>query len=128
MFYIHTPFCEQLCWFCTCSKFITKDYDNVKEYLEYLYKEIDILFNFLNKNNIKLNVGTVFFGGGSPTILNREDLPNPYVPPPSWMSLGLPIFFTKFTKSLLSEILNDSEAEKGPPKPLVPKSHISNTI
>ena len=43
-------------------------------YLNYLYKEIDILFNFLNANNIKLNVGTVFFGGGSPTILNREDL------------------------------------------------------
>ena len=73
-FYIHIPFCEQLCWFCTCSKFITKDYEKVKDYLKYLYKEIDLLFNFLNANNIKLNVGTVFFGGGSPTILNREDL------------------------------------------------------
>ena len=74
LFYVHTPFCEQLCWFCTCSKFITKDYERVKDYLIYLYKEIDILFNFLNENKIKLNVGTVFFGGGSPTILNREDL------------------------------------------------------
>jgi oxygen-independent coproporphyrinogen III oxidase len=73
-FYVHIPFCEQLCWFCTCSKFITKSYDPVKEYLPYLYKEIDMLFNLLNENNIKLNVGTVFFGGGSPTILNREDL------------------------------------------------------
>ena len=73
-FYVHIPFCEQLCWFCTCSKFITKDYDKVKDYLKYLYKEIDLLFNFLNKNKIKLNVETVFFGGGSPTILNREDL------------------------------------------------------
>ena len=71
---MHIPFCEQLCWFCTCSKIITKDYNKVKEYLVYLYKEIDILFNFLNDNNIKLNVGTVFFGGGSPTILNRQDL------------------------------------------------------
>jgi len=73
-FYIHIPFCEQLCWFCTCSKFITKDYEKVKDYLNYLYKEIDILFTFLNKNKIQLNVGTVFFGGGSPTILNKEDL------------------------------------------------------
>jgi coproporphyrinogen III oxidase-like Fe-S oxidoreductase len=32
------------------------------------------LFNFLNENKINLNVGTVFFGGGSPTILNRDDL------------------------------------------------------
>jgi hypothetical protein len=33
-FYIHIPFCEQLCWFCTCSKFITKDYEKVKDYLK----------------------------------------------------------------------------------------------
>ena len=75
-FYVHIPFCEQLCWFCTCSKFITKDYEKVKDYLDYLYREIDLLFEHLNKNNIKLNVGTVFFGGGSPTILNKEDLKN----------------------------------------------------
>ncbi len=73
-FYVHIPFCEQLCWFCTCSKIITKDYKAVKDYLKYLYKELDLLFNYLNENKIKLNVGTVFFGGGSPTILNREDL------------------------------------------------------
>lgn len=73
-FYVHIPFCEQLCWFCTCSKFITKDYKNVTNFLSYLYKEIDLLFNFLNANNLKLNVGTVFFGGGSPTILSKEDL------------------------------------------------------
>ncbi len=73
-FYVHIPYCEQLCWFCTCSKVISKDYNKVKEYLIYLYKEIDILFNFLKQNNIQLNVETVFFGGGSPTILNREDL------------------------------------------------------
>ena len=73
-FYVHIPFCEQLCWFCTCSKIITKDYEKVKNYLIYLYKEIDILFSILKEKNIKLNVGTVFFGGGSPTILNERDL------------------------------------------------------
>ncbi len=75
-FYIHIPFCQQFCWFCTCSKFIVKDYKKVKDYLKYLYKEIDLLFNFLNENKIKLNVETVFLGGGSPTILKREDLKN----------------------------------------------------
>ena len=43
-FYVHIPFCEQLCYFCTCSKIITKDYGRVSEYLEYLYKEIDLLY------------------------------------------------------------------------------------
>jgi len=73
-FYVHIPFCEQLCWFCTCSKIITKDKDKVSSYLKYLNKEIDILFDILQKNKIKLNVSTVFFGGGSPTILSKSQL------------------------------------------------------
>ena len=73
-FYVHIPFCEQLCWFCTCSKFITKSYEPVKDYLVSLHKEIDLLFNVLGKNDIKLNVKTIYFGGGSPTILSKEDL------------------------------------------------------
>ena len=44
-FYVHIPFCEQLCWFCTCSKFITKDYENVKDYLKYLYNYYLILLS-----------------------------------------------------------------------------------
>ena len=55
-FYVHIPFCEQLCWFCTCSKFITKSYEPVKDYMVSLHKEVDLLFSILNKNNIKLNV------------------------------------------------------------------------
>ena len=73
-FYVHIPFCEQLCWFCTCSKFITKNYQNVKSYMTDLHREIDLLFSLLKNNNIKLNVKTLYFGGGSPTILNRDDL------------------------------------------------------
>jgi len=73
-FYVHIPFCEQLCWFCTCSKFITKDYGQVAHYLNYLHREIDLLFSFLRQNGIELNVSTVFFGGGSPTILTQDDL------------------------------------------------------
>lgn len=77
LFYIHTPFCEQLCWFCLCSKEITQDYSKVKKYLyDYLFKEIDMLFNFLQKNNLKLNVKEIYFGGGSPTYYNNEDFEN----------------------------------------------------
>ena len=74
IFYVHTPFCEQLCYFCTCSKEITKNYENVKSYLyKYLFKEIDLLFNFLEEKKIKLNVKEIYFGGGSPTYYKPED-------------------------------------------------------
>lgn len=73
-FYVHIPFCEELCYFCTCSKYITKDYSRVSKYLESLHTEINLLDDFLKENKIALNVGTVFFGGGSPTILSETDL------------------------------------------------------
>ena len=74
LFYVHTPFCEQLCYFCLCSKEITKNYENVKNYLyNYLFKEIDLLFDFLKKKKINLNVKEIYFGGGSPTYYNNED-------------------------------------------------------
>jgi len=77
IFYVHTPFCQQLCHFCLCSKFITQNYENAKEYLyKYLFKEIDLLFDFLNEEKIKLNVREIFFGGGSPTFYNRNDFKN----------------------------------------------------
>ena len=74
LFYVHTPFCEQLCYFCLCSKEITKNYESVKNYLyNYLFKEIDLLFNFLNEKKIVLNVKEIYFGGGSPTYYNDQD-------------------------------------------------------
>jgi oxygen-independent coproporphyrinogen-3 oxidase len=51
LFYVHTPFCEQLCNFCLCSKEITRDYEKVKDYLyKYLLKEIDMLEDHLIRN------------------------------------------------------------------------------
>ncbi len=74
LFYVHTPFCEQLCNFCLCSKEITKDYDRVKDYLyNYLSKEIDLLEDHLNKNKINFNFKEIYFGGGSPTYYKDED-------------------------------------------------------
>ena len=74
LFYVHTPFCEQLCYFCLCSKVITSNYDTVKDYLyNHLSKEFDLLENFLNENNIKLNFKEIYLGGGSPTYYKEEE-------------------------------------------------------
>ena len=58
MLYIHTPFCEELCYFCLCSKSITKDYSKVHKYLyESLFKEIDLYEKLMQDNGQKINVG-----------------------------------------------------------------------
>lgn len=74
LFYVHTPFCEQLCNFCLCSKEITKDYSRVKDYLyTYLIKEINLLEEHLIKNKVKFNFKEIYFGGGSPTYYQEKD-------------------------------------------------------
>ena len=74
VFYVHTPFCEQLCYFCLCSKEITKDYEKVSNYLyNYLFKEIDMLFDFFDENQINPNIKEIYFGGGSPTYYSEDD-------------------------------------------------------
>ena len=58
LFYVHTPFCEQLCNFCLCSKEITQDYERVKEYLyKYLSKEFASKFSIHahKKSTLELN-------------------------------------------------------------------------
>ncbi len=74
LFYLHTPFCEQLCNFCLCSKEITRDYGRVKDYLyNYLSKEIDLLEEHFIKNKINFNYKEIYFGGGSPTYYKEEE-------------------------------------------------------
>ena len=74
LFYVHTPFCEQLCYFCLCSKDITLDYERVKSYLyDYLFKEIDLLIDLYGKHNLDLNVQEIYFGGGSPTYYKEPE-------------------------------------------------------
>ena len=74
LFYVHTPFCEQLCNFCLCSKEITQSYDKVKSYLyDYLSKEFDMLEKHLAENKINFNFKEIYLGGGSPTYYKKEE-------------------------------------------------------
>ena len=46
----------------------------MKDYLyNHLSKEFDLLENFLNENNIKLNFKEIYLGGGSPTYYKEEE-------------------------------------------------------
>ena len=50
-FYVHIPFCEELCYFCTCSKSITKEYYLTK-IIEILKKQKKIFTNIVITKNI----------------------------------------------------------------------------
>jgi oxygen-independent coproporphyrinogen-3 oxidase len=74
LFYIHTPFCEELCYFCLCSKEITKDYEKVKSYLDnYLFKELDLLEQTFKENSLNPHFTEIYMGGGSPTYYREKE-------------------------------------------------------
>ena len=69
--YFHIPFCFSLCWYCGCTKVITKDHDRGDLYIDYLEKEMNQISGLLHEDS---NVIQIHFGGGTPTFLKPEQL------------------------------------------------------
>lgn len=68
--YIHIPFCQQKCTYCKFA--ITPVFDDYKKkkYLHFLENEIK---NTLVQKKIK-KVNTIYFGGGTPSILSADEI------------------------------------------------------
>lgn len=69
--YIHIPFCFSLCWYCGCTKIITKDQDRGDHYLDYLEKEMSLVRETIHPGS---TLKQIHFGGGTPTFLSPPQL------------------------------------------------------
>lgn len=69
--YFHIPFCFSLCWYCGCTKIITKDVNRGDAYLDYLDKEMKRIKPLMNPHS---KVVQIHFGGGTPTFLQPDQL------------------------------------------------------
>jgi oxygen-independent coproporphyrinogen III oxidase len=65
--YLHIPFCRQACHYCNFHFSTSLRYKN--EFVEALLKEIDLFYTGGDKN-----VETIYFGGGTPSLLTNEDI------------------------------------------------------
>lgn len=68
--YFHIPFCDEMCWFCGCYTKIVKRYEPVKDYLDALLAEVDLVADALPT---RMTAKHLHWGGGSPTMLKGED-------------------------------------------------------
>ena len=69
--YLHVPFCKQQCWYCGCNMKLAARYSPVATYVQHLLREIDLIAGALPA---RMPVSHLHFGGGTPTVLEPEDL------------------------------------------------------
>ncbi len=69
--YIHIPFCDRMCWFCGCHTKQINRYDPIPPYISAIRKELDLVREAIG---FMPTLRRVHLGGGSPSMLRREDL------------------------------------------------------
>ena len=67
--YIHIPFCIKKCNYCDFCSFPNADGTLVSDYVDELIRRIESF----SRRNGKRYVNTVYFGGGTPTLMSAED-------------------------------------------------------
>lgn len=66
--YLHIPFCKQACHYCDFH--FSTSLKNKDAFLSALIKEVRLRKDYLGKKNIS----TVYFGGGTPSILSQKEI------------------------------------------------------
>jgi oxygen-independent coproporphyrinogen-3 oxidase len=69
--YVHLPFCRDICYYCACNKFVTRDAGKTARYLDYLEREIELQAGLLRDD---LRVAQMHWGGGTPTYYDTGTL------------------------------------------------------
>lgn len=69
--YLHIPFCDTICYYCGCSKVITKDKTKAAPYIKLLKQEIKLQGALFAQDR---KVTQIHWGGGTPTFLSDEEI------------------------------------------------------
>ncbi|MFI5343714.1 MAG: coproporphyrinogen-III oxidase family protein, partial [Chlamydiales bacterium] len=70
--YIHIPFCEMKCSFCDLFTATNQPKDVIERYVKALITEIKMMKPYLRTDQLKIQ--SVYFGGGTPSLLNENQL------------------------------------------------------
>jgi oxygen-independent coproporphyrinogen-3 oxidase len=69
--YVHVPFCLSPCFYCGCTRVITRDHGKAAVYLEHLYREIELIAPLFDR---KRPLVQLHFGGGTPNFLDAQQM------------------------------------------------------
>jgi oxygen-independent coproporphyrinogen III oxidase len=69
--YVHVPFCMSPCFYCGCTRIITRDHNKSVIYLDRLYREIELTAPLFDRDR---SVVQLHFGGGTPNFLDARQM------------------------------------------------------
>ena len=69
--YVHVPFCTSPCFYCGCTRIITRDRRKSIPYLEHLRREIELVAPLFDRSR---GVAQLHFGGGTPNFLDAAQM------------------------------------------------------
>ncbi|HUY84384.1 MAG TPA: oxygen-independent coproporphyrinogen III oxidase [Steroidobacteraceae bacterium] len=69
--YVHIPFCRSPCFYCGCTKVVTRRMDQADAYLVRLAQEIALRSRYFDRAR---EIEQLHFGGGTPTFLTQDGL------------------------------------------------------
>jgi len=72
--YVHFPYCHFQCYYCQCYAVVSRDSDKKKAVLRSLHDEIDLVAETFQRNRVNVSFKEVHLGGGSPSVIERQDL------------------------------------------------------
>ena len=67
--YVHVPFCLSPCFYCGCTRVITRDTSKADGYLQRLYREIELMAPKFDRDRM---LAQLHFGGGTPNFLDER--------------------------------------------------------
>ncbi|MEM6971416.1 MAG: oxygen-independent coproporphyrinogen III oxidase [Pseudomonadota bacterium] len=70
-FYLHVPFCRELCWYCGCNMKLAKRDAPIAQYAGTLMREASLVAGHLPG---RMTISHLHWGGGTPTALVPDDL------------------------------------------------------
>ena len=69
--YFHLPFCDTVCYYCACSKVVTRDHGRAAPYLKDLGRELALKGALFDRAR---PVKQLHWGGGTPTFLSHGEM------------------------------------------------------
>ena len=69
--YVHLPFCESPCYYCGCTRLITRAHGNAARYLDHLEREIALQGALFDPDRAVLQL---HLGGGTPNFFSLDEL------------------------------------------------------